>query len=220
MDELTDVGTRATSTGAGAWTATMERLLPVAAVVGPALMLLAAAFVALDVQTMAGELDWISEPEAFFGYVASIFLIATWIVIGRAISTAAPRTGVAVTLLGVVGAIGYTNPFVSRLMSIDLVEFGFDPDEVDEVWDNPSLFSALTLPIVFCVFLVAIVAGIAVLTTKVSPAWTGIALIASVPVFIMAQAGYVAIRVTYPIATALLLGGVAGVVTATRPTTS
>jgi hypothetical protein len=105
-------------------------------------------------------------------------------------------------------------------MSIDLVEYGFDPNEVNEVWDNPSLFSALTLPIVFTVFLVAIVAGIAVLTTKVAPTWAGAALIAFVPIFVMAQAGYVAIRVTYPIANALLLAGVAGVVTATRPATS
>lgn len=221
---MTDIETRGQERrgdeqGAGldAWTAFMQRLLPRAAVVGPVLSVVAALFVAFDIQTLPGDLHWISEPEAFIGYCAAIFFPATWIVVGRSISVAAPRAGIAVTLLGLVGAIGWTNPFVSRLLSIDLVDYGYDPNEIDDVWDNPSLFSALAIPLAFMVFLVAIVAGVAVLKTRTAPAWAGVALIAFVPIFILAQAGYVAIRVTYPVATVLLLAGVVGVVAAARP---
>ncbi len=213
--DTTALETRQHQPDVDTWTAAMERLLPVAAIVGPTLALLASLFVTFDVLTLPGDLDWISEPEAFVGYVSTIFLFATWIVVGRTIATAAPRTGIAVTLMGAVAAIGYANPFVSRLMSIDLVDYGYAADEIDEVWDNPSLFTALTLPIAFTVFLVALVAGIAVLTTKVAPAWAGAALIAYIPIFVLAQAGYVAIRVTYPLANALLLAGVVGTVAAT-----
>lgn len=197
----------------------MTQLLPKAAMVGPGLMVIAALCVSLDVKTLPGDLDWISEPEAFLGYVASIFLVATWICVGRTIAPASPRAGIAVTLLGVVAAVGWTNPFVSRLMSIDLVEQGYDPADIEEVWNNPSLFSALAVPVTFMAFVVPLIAGVAILRTAVAPKWSGWAMIAFVPLFITAQAGYVAIRVTYLGATALLLAGVVGTIASGQRTT-
>ena len=136
--------------------------------------------------------------------------------IGRLIATRAPKTGITVTLMGVVAAIGFANPYVSRLMSIDLVDFGYDPNEINEVWDNPSPYTAVSIVIVFTVFLVALIAGIAIIRTRVAPVWAGAAIIAWVPVFITAQAGYQWIEVTYPLANLLFLVGVAGTVQASR----
>ena len=68
----------------------------------------------------------------------------------------------------------------------------------------------------FTVFLVALIAGIAIIRTHVAPVWAGAAIIAWVPVFITAQAGYQWLEVTYPVANLLLLVGVAGTVHASR----
>ena len=73
------------------WAEFMNGFLPVAAVVGPALMVVAALFVAAGVETLPGDLDWISKPEALIGYLATPFFVATWVVIGRLIARARTR---------------------------------------------------------------------------------------------------------------------------------
>ena len=208
--------------GADAWSSFFGRLLPVAAIAGPALMLLGALCVAFGIQTLPGDLDWISEPEGMFGMFAVPFLFATWIVAGRTIARRASRTGIAVTMIGTVAAAGWAFPFTIRLFSADLVLNDYDANAINEVWEGDTTVYSLVVFVFMTVmnFVVAITAGIAILRTRVAPIWAGIALIAFVPVFITAQAAYVAIEVTYPLAITLLLVGVVGVVRADRAATS
>ena len=49
------------------WSSFFGRLLPRAAVTGPVLLLLGALCVSAGIQTLPGDLDWISEPEGMLG---------------------------------------------------------------------------------------------------------------------------------------------------------
>ena len=199
------------------WSRFFGRLVPALAIAAPALALVGALFVTFQVQMLPGDLDWISEPESLLIYLGAMTFPASWIVIGRAIARSAPRTGITVTVLGVLGAFTAVSAAAWRHMSIDLIDRGVDAVVVYEAWENPTLFSALatvaTLP---AFFLTPIIAAIAILKTKVAPAWTGIALLAFPAVFMAAQGAYAAIRVTYPLAWALMLLAVAGVLHAER----
>lgn len=203
--------TTAARAGADHWNASMARLLSWAPLAGPLIMLGAALLVSFEVQMLPGDLDWISEPEGLIGMVAAPFLVATFIVLGRRIADGAPKTGVVVTILGVVAATAFVNPMSARLFSVDLVEMGVDPVTVSEAWDAPTVWSALSLLLIFQLFLVPIIAGVAVLRTGVAPRWAGVALLVFVPVFIAAQAAGAAIQVTWPLAWVVLTGGVYGV---------
>jgi hypothetical protein len=153
--------------------------------------------------------------EAFFGMLAVPLLFATWIVVGRTVNGRAPRTSIAITLIGAVGAAGYAFPMAVRLFSADLVVNDVGATIINDTWesDEASIWSLLTFVLMSTmVFLVSIVAGIAVLRTRVAPIWTGIAFLLFPPVFVTAQAAFVAIEVTYPLAGAVLLAAVAGTV--------
>lgn len=193
------------------WCGGMEKAISRTVLIGPALMVLASLMVSADVRRLPGDLDWVSEPEGTLGVYAAAFLVSTWIVIGRLVSTAAPRTGVVITLLGVAGSVGWVYPFAYRLVVADLVDGGFDADALNEVGESGgTVFTALVLPLMFLGLLVPIIAGVAIVRTRVAPVWSGLALVAFSLVFVTAQAAYVFIEVTYPIACLLLVAGVAG----------
>lgn len=194
------------------WSSRIGRVLTPAALVGPLLLIAAAGLVAAGVQKLPGDLDYISEPEGLLGLLAAPFLVATWIQVGRRIAERAVRTAVVVTLLGVVAAIGFSRPFAERLFLADLVEVGLDPAPLYDAIESPTAYSAIAFLPVAAMFLVALIAGVAIVRTQVAPIWAGIAMILFVPLFITAQAAYVAIEVTYPAATILFFVGVLGTV--------
>lgn len=201
------------------WSAFFTSLLPRAAMVGPGLMVIAALCVSFGLARLPGDLDWISEPEAFFGMLAVPFLFATWTVVGRTVADGAPRTGIAITLIGALAAAGYAFPMAIRSFSADLVLNDVAATAINDTWesDEASIFSLLIFVLMTAMlFVVAIVAGIAVLKTRVAPIWAGVAFVLFPPVFMTAQAAYVAIEVTYPLACALLLAAVVGTVHSSR----
>lgn len=201
------------------WSTFFRRFLPFAAIAGPALFFVGALFVAADVGTLPEDLEWISRQEAVIGYFGVALLVTTWVEIGKIVSTNAPKTGIAVTLLGTLGALGALNVFARRSLSIDLVDYGFDPVELYDVWEEASTSTILTL--IFTLpgfFLAPLITGGVVVAGKVGPRWAGGALLLFVPFFIMAQAAYVALPLTYALATGLLLVGVSGMVRSAQST--
>lgn len=203
---------------ADSWARFFDRLLPFAAIAGPVLLLLGALCVSAGVQSLPGDLDWVSEPEGMFGMAAVPFLFATWIVVGRSISRRAPRTGIAITLIGAVAAAGWAFPYAVRLFSADLVVSGFEANAINDAWEgDATVYSVVVFVFMTAMnFVVALVTGIAVLRTRVAPLWSGIAFIAFVPTFMAAQGAYVALELLYPLAIAFLLVGIAGVAGAGR----
>lgn len=193
------------------WSSALERTIDRTVLVGPILMVVAALMITADVRRLPGDLNWASEPEGFLGVLAAVFFVPAWIAVGRRVASAAARTGVAITLLGVVGAIGWVYPFALRLLSADLVNAGFEPGALSEVYETGgTVFSALVLLLMVWGVVVPAIAGIAILRTHVAPRWAGAALVAFPPVFVAAQGAYLAIEVTYLVACVLLLVGVAG----------
>ena len=65
-------------------------------------------------------------------------------------------------------------------------------------------------------FLAPIIAGIAILKTKVAPAWAGVALLCFGPTLMAAQGFYAAIEVTYPLAWVFMLAAVLGILRSDR----
>jgi len=215
MSTVSSPATAPTTDPTDSWSRFFSRLIPILAVVAPALALVAALFVTLQVQMLPGELDWISEPESLFFYLGAMALPAIWIVIGRAIARSAPRTGIVVTAAGIVGAFTGVSAAAWRHMSIDLVDQGVDPGVVNEAWENPTLYSSLATVATFpAFFLVPIIAGIAIFVSKVAPAWAAVALFCFGPTLMAAQGFYAAIEVTYPLAWVLMLIAVVGVLRA------
>lgn len=205
------------------WSTFFTRLLPQAAIAGPALMVVAALCVTAGISRLPGDLDWISEPEGFFGLLSVPFLFATWVIVGRTVATRAARTGIAITLIGALAAAGYGYMMAIRLFSADLVLNDVSATIVNATWesDDASVWSLLAFVVMTAMsFVVAIIAGIAVLKTRVASRWFGIAFLLFPPVFMTAQAAYVAIEITYPLACALLLAAVAGTVHASTSTPS
>jgi hypothetical protein len=200
-----------------AWEAMLGRLLPTAALIGPILMVAAALMVAADVQTLSGDLDWVSEPEGLLGVLAAPFLVATWVQAGRRIAERAVRTAAVVTVLGVVAATGFVQPFAARLFLADLVDAGLDPTMLNDVLESPTPYSAIAFTTTASMFLVALIAGITIVKTRAAPIWAGLAMILFVPVFITAQAAYIALEFTYLAATSLFLVGIAGTVRRGQP---
>lgn len=199
------------------WSRFFGRLIPILAVAGPALGLVAALFVTFQVQMLPGDLDWISEPESFFFYVGAIAYGATWIVVGRTIAARATRTGIVVTILGVLGAVEGVSAAVWRHVSIGMVDQGVDAGVVYDAWENPTLFASLSFVVTWPAFFLApIIAGIAILTTKVAPAWAAVALLCFGPTLMAAQGFYAATELTYPLAWVFMLAAVVGIQRADR----
>lgn len=196
------------------WSGFFARNLPRAAILGPTLLLAGTLFMAAGVQLLPGDLDWISEPESMLSMFAAPLLFATWIVVGRTIARVAPRTGIVVTILGTLGAAGWAYPMTIRLFTADLVLNDFDPNALNDAMEGEiTVYSLLAWALMTMMnFVVALTAGIALLRTRVAPVWTGVLLIAFVPLLFAAQAASVATEVTYPLAAVCLLAGVTGVV--------
>lgn len=200
-----------THTTTGSWQKSTWRAVERGSVIGPLLVVLGSLLLVFDVERMHGELAWVSHPEGSVGVFASIFLVATWIAVGRRIAASAPRTGVFVTLAGVAGTIGWAYPFALRIITADYAAGGIDPVAMNDVLVNGgSVWTALVLVPMSLSLVVPLVAGIAIIRTQVAPAWAGVAFVLFPAFVVLAQGAYVAIEVTWPIAAILLLVAVLG----------
>lgn len=194
-----------------AWRTTTWNAVERGAIIAPALVLLGTIMIVFDVQRLEGDLSWVSHPEGAVGVFAAVFLVATWIAVGRRIATAAHRTGVFVTLAGVAGAIGWSYPFALRVITADYAAGGIDTVAMNDVLVNGgSVWTALVLLPMSMSLIVPFVAGVAILRTRVAPAWAGLGFIAFAVLIVVSQGAYVALEVTYPLAALSLLAAVAG----------
>lgn len=210
-----DVEAANENAGIDQWATALWRLLAPAALAGPLLLLAGALCVSFGISRLPGDLDWISQPEGLFLFIAIPFLIASWTLVGRRIATRAPRTGIAVTLLGVIGTCAFSLTTVMRLFTSDLVLHGFDPTALNDVWDGDArVYTYMAFGLSTYGFLAAIIAGIAILKTKAAPLWAAGGFILFPLTMVTAQGTYTVTRITYPLAAIFLLAGVVG---ATRP---
>ncbi|MGI9577644.1 MAG: hypothetical protein ACR2OH_05565 [Microthrixaceae bacterium] len=199
--------------GVEAWAAAWRRALPVLALIGPGSWFAAALIRAAGIDTLDGELDWISAPEGLVMSLGAPFFAATFIVLGLTIARRAVRTGIAITALGLVGTGALTGIAWFRVFMAKFTDEGLNPDamnqafEASHVWD----IAAITMIGNFAAWLVA---GIVILKTAVVPRWVGACCIGGAIAVILGQAAYVALEVFWPLGTGLWLLATNGVVRA------
>jgi hypothetical protein len=199
--------------GVDAWVATWLRVLPVLALIGPGSWLVAALVRAAGIGTLDGGLDWISGPEGVIMSLGVSFFAATYIALGLVVARRAPRSGVAVTGLGLLGVTAFGGIAFFRVFMAKFTDEGLDPDAMNQAFEATHIWDIAAVTN-FASFAAWIVAGIAILRTRVVPGWVGACCIGGVVAVILAQAAYVALEVLWPLGTALWLAATFGAVRA------
>lgn len=195
--------------GCERWAATWERALPVLAVAGPVSWFIAALIRSAGIGTLDGDLDWISRPEGFVMVLGVPCFVATFVLVGRVIAQRAPRTGVAVTALGLLGTAAAAMLSGLRLFMGQFTDAGLDPKALNDAFEATSAWDLGFFLYSVAWFVAWIVAGIVIWRTGIAPRWAGASFIAGVAAFVTAQALYIALPVFYPLGTGLLAIGVA-----------
>lgn len=199
--------------GVDAWAATWLRVLPTLALIGPSSWFVAALIRAAGIGTLDRGLGWISGPEGLIMSLGVSFFAATYILFGMVIARRAPRSGVAVTGLGLLGVTAFGGIAFFRVFMAKFVDEGLDPDamntafEATHVWDLAAVTN-------FANFAAWLVAGIAIFRTGVLPRWAGACCIGGVICVLLAQGAYVALEVLWPLGTWLWVAATVGAVRA------
>ena len=204
--------------GAEQWAATWERALPVLAVAGPGSWFVAALIRAAGIGTLDGDLDWISRPEGFIMVLGVPCFVATFLLVGRVVAERAPRAGVTVTALGLLGIAAAGMLSGIRLFMGQFTDAGLDPKTLNDAFETTSAWDLGFFLYNVAWFVAWIIAGTVILRTGVAPRWAGACYIAGVAAIVTAQALYVALPVFWPLGTGLLTIGVVSL--ARRSTTT
>jgi len=194
------------------WSAAWERALPYLALVGPGSWLIAALVRAAGIGTLEGGLGWVSRPEGFIMTIGAPFFVATFIFMGQRLAERSVRTGIAVTVLGILGVAPLAAVSGFRLFAAAFTDAGIDPNTINQAFEAESVWYLGVLVLNLGQFLAWIIAGIAILRTDIAAKWAGVALILGVPSVIIAQALYFNLEVFWPLGTGLWLIGVWGLV--------
>ena len=192
--------------GAGVWASTFEAWLPLLALVAPLSLFLSALVRASGAGTLPGELFWISVYEAPIAGVGAAFYPATFIHIGKTIAGKFPKTGVMVTVAGVLSTsfmvfivayrglvAGYVAKGIEPSLLADFMSIGLVPNMVY----NIANFAAW------------VAAGVACIRGG-GPQWCGWSMLLGIVCMPIAQAVYYRIEFFYPLATGSLMLGVWG----------
>ena len=194
------------------WSQAWKKSLPILALVGPILFFIAALVRALGIGTLPGGLNWLSAPEGLLMSIGAPFFVATFIFLGQIISEQSPKTGILVTVLGVLGTayLSFVSGF--RGLAKGFVESGLDPNLIQSAFDSEAAVTWLSPLLLFHLgqLIAWIIAGVVIIRKKVAPLWVGLALILGVPFLLTAQAFYFNLEIFWPLANGLWLLGVWG----------
>jgi hypothetical protein len=197
--------------GVDVWAAAWLRALPALALIGPGSWFVAALVRAANVGRLDGGLDWISGPEGVIMSLGVSFFAATYILFGRVIARRAPRSGIAVTGLGLLGLSAWGGIAFFRVFMTKFTEEGLDPDAMNAAFEAPHIWDIASITN-FANFAAWLVAGIVILKTRVLPRWVGACCIAGVVSVVLGEGFYVALNVMWPLGTGLWFAATIGVV--------
>ena len=158
--------------GVDAWAATWLRVLPALALIGPGSWFVAALVRAAGIGTLDDGLDWISGPEGLIMSLGVSFFAATYVLFGMVVARRAPRSGVAVTGLGLLGVTAFGGIAFFRVFMAKFTDEGLDPDAMNDAFEATHIWDLAALTN-FANFAAWLVAGIAILRTGVLPRWVG-----------------------------------------------
>jgi hypothetical protein len=177
----------------------LRKAIGIAFILGPVLLLIAALTFAAGIGRNPNDLD--SYVEGVFGFYAFLLFIPIWITLAKIIGRTYPKFGIFLTVMGTFSAAAGTVPMTNRMMQKGLTDRGIDL-EIWELMEQPLLMAAImpTAPM-FAIY--SALFGIGLLLTRTFDRWVGAALIAAMPSFVLAQAGGVAVSITWTLTAAL-----------------
>jgi hypothetical protein len=190
------------------------RALPLLALVGPGSWLAAALVRAAGLGTLSGELEWVSLPEGFIMVLGVPFFVATFVMLGGAVAVRYPRTGVAVTAMGILGVAPLAAVSAIRVFMGAFVAHGLDPSLLHRAFESPSLWYLGFFVLNAGQFLAWIVAAVALWRGRLAPRWVAACLCLGVVSVITAQGAYFALEIFWPLGCASWLAGVWGLMRA------
>ena len=194
------------------WSAVWERTLPYLALMGPGSWLIAALVRAAGISRLEGGLDWVSRPEGTIMTIGVPFFVATFIFMGKRVAERSPKTGIVITTLGVLGVSFLAAISGFRVFVAQFADAGIDSNTMNAAFESGSVWIIPIAILNVGQFLSWIIAGVAVIRTGIAPKWAGIALILGVPSLITAEAFYFMTELFWPLANALWLIGIWGLV--------
>jgi hypothetical protein len=177
----------------------LRKAIGIAFILGPVLLLTAALILVSGIGMNPNDLD--SYVEGAFGFYAFLLFIPIWITLAKIIGRTYPKFGIFLTVMGTFSAAAGTVPMTNRMMQKGLTDRGIDL----EIWDlmDEPLLMAVVLPTAPMFALLSALFGIGLLLTRTFDRWVGVALIAAMPPFYLAQAGGVAVTITWTLTAAL-----------------
>jgi hypothetical protein len=122
------------------WASTFNKQLPMLALVAPVCFFIASLVRAGGIGTLPGDLNWVSSYEGLIMSVGVPFFVATFLFMGKTIAAQAPKTGIWVTVLGILGSafIAFISGF--RSLAVGLVSSGVDPKAINDGLESETTF--------------------------------------------------------------------------------
>ena len=180
---------------------TMKKVVGLAFILGPVLLFISALVFAAGIGTNPNDLD--SYVEGAIGFIAMPLFAPIWITLAALIGRTYLKFGIGLTIFGFMSAATGAVPMANRMMQKGLTDRGVDFD----IWDlmeDPWMMLVI-LPTAPMFPLVGALIGIGLLRIGAFDRWISIALIVAWPLFWAAQAGGVAVAVTWTLTTFLYL---------------
>ncbi len=197
------------------WGKTFQAALPYLALVAPACWFIGALIWSAGIGRLPGELYWVSSYEGFIMTLGAPFFAATFIFLGQLVSNRFSKTGILVTVLGMLGVATLAITAGFRLIVSVNVEYGIDPSAIEKAYDSDSIWYLPFVILQLSGFLSFIISGIALLRINVAPKWTAVLLILSIPAWLTGQFRYHA-EIFEPMATGFWLFSIWGLVNSVR----
>lgn len=183
------------------WNVKLNKALPKLAFVAPLSWFVASIIYVLGIGRLPGGLSVISSHEGFLMTLGSPFFIATFIFMGQSVARQFPNTGIAVTVLGLLGVTTLSAISAFRLFATSFVNYGIDPDAIFAAFNTGSSFDIPFVLLQVSGFLSFIISGVAFLRSKTIPKWVGFLLIVSIPLMVTGQFFEFKKEIFWPLAT-------------------
>ncbi len=177
----------------------MRKVIGLAFILGPVMLFIAALVFAAGIGTNPNDLD--SYVEGAIGFIAMPLFAPIWVTLAAVIGRRYLKFGIGLTIFGFMSAATGAVPMANRMMQKGLTDRGVDFD-VWELMEEPWMI-LIVIPTAPMFPLVGALIGFGLLKMQAVERWVGIALIVAWPLFWAAQAGGVAVAVTWTLTTLL-----------------
>lgn len=186
------------------------------ALVAPVSWFVAALIWTVGIGRLPGELYWVSGVEGFIMTLGSPFFAATFVFMGQFVANEFAKTGIWITVLGLLGVSTLCAIASFRLFVTVFVAYGLPPDTIWKAFDADSTYYLPFLLFQLSGFLSFVLTGLTLLRMPHAPKWAGILLILSIPLLVTGQFFLHHTEIFWPLATGCWVVALLGLVRQAR----